>query len=45
MDWKLYAEKLEDIISRIDMPEPTRILVNALIDMSKKECLIEEETE
>ena len=38
MDWEKYAKSLEDIISRIDLPDATRILVDALVEESKANC-------
>lgn len=33
MDWKNYAKDLEEIISRIEVPDQTRVLINALCSM------------
>ena len=38
MDYRKYSKKLEEIISAINMPESTRILVDALVERSRKEC-------
>jgi len=38
MDYKKYSERLEEIIEAIEMPESTRILVNGLIEVTKKHC-------
>ena len=36
MDWERYAKELEEIIAAIDLKEPTRILVDALVKRAKE---------
>lgn len=38
MDYKKYSEELETIIAAINLPEHTRILVNALIKEAMAKC-------
>jgi len=38
MNWEQYAKSLEDIIERIDMSDHTRILVDRLVDMAKRDA-------
>jgi hypothetical protein len=41
MDWEKYAKELEKILDAIDLPESTRILVEALIEEKKQECQLD----
>lgn len=37
MDWEQYAKRLEEIINGIDLPDHTRILVDALVKQAKED--------
>lgn len=38
MDYKKYSQALEGIIKDIDLPDHTRILVDRLVDMAKRDA-------
>ena len=41
MDWEKYAKELEKILEALNLPESTRILVNALVEEKKQECQLD----
>ena len=41
MDWEKYAKELEKILEALNLPESTRILVEALIEEKKQECRLD----
>ena len=38
MDWEKYAKNLEEIISSLDLPHQTRVLVDGLVEHFKNKC-------
>ena len=38
MNWEQYAKSLEGIIERIDIPDHTRILVDRLVNLAKRDA-------
>lgn len=41
MDWEKYAKELEKILDALNLPESTRILLEAIVEEKKQECQLD----